>query len=136
VVHPVIQEYRGPQVAAKEYNQDELSRLMVALRQLTVESQTHQARLQVGPVLRVNGAALKFDELNRVSPPAAGLLVALPSAREVDGGRGVEVACLSAAGAVTYAVTGGALVNGAASFAPGAAVGLVRFRWDGAGWWV
>ncbi len=135
MVRAVIQEYRGPQVAAKEYNQDELSRLMVALRQLTVESQTHQARLQVAQVLRVNGAALKFDVLNRVSPPTAGLLVVLPRASETDGGRSVEVACLSSAGAVTYAVTSG-LVNGATSFAPGAGVGLLRFRWDGSGWYV
>jgi len=109
---------------------------MVALRQLTVEAQTHQARLAVGPVLRTDGAALKFDLLNRVSPPAAGLLTVLPRATEEDGGRAVEVACLSAAGAVTYSVSGGALVNGAATFAPAAAVGLRRFRWDGAGWWV
>lgn len=131
----MIQEYRGPQVASREYNQDELSRLMVALRQLTVESQTHQARLDVGPVLRTDSAALKFDLLNRVSPPAAGLLVVLPRASEVDGGRAVEVACLSSAGAVTYTVTSG-LVNGATSFAPGAGVGLLRFRWDGSGWYV
>lgn len=136
MVHPVIQEYRGPQVASREYNQDELSRLMVALRQLTVEAQTHQARLSVGPVLRTNSAALKFDELNRVDPPAAGITVVLPRATERDGGRLVEVAVLSAAGAVTFTVAGGALVNTAATFAPGAAVGLVRFRWDGKGWWV
>lgn len=132
----MIREYRGPQTAAREYSADELSRLMQALRQLTIEAETHQARLPVGPVLRTDGDALKFDVLNRVSPPAAGLLTVLPRAAETDGGRAVEVACLSAAGAVTYAATGGALVNGAASFAPAAAVGLRRFRWDGTGWWV
>ncbi len=132
----MIREYRGPETAAREYSADELSRLMQALRQLTIEAETHQARLPVGPVLRTDSGALKFDVLNRVAAPAAGLLTVLPRATEADGGRAVEVASLSAAGAVTYTAVGGALVNGAASFAPGAAVGLVRFRWDGAGWWV
>lgn len=108
---------------------------MVALRQLANDAETHQARLPVGPILRKDGDALKFDVLNRVDAPAAGLLVVLPRATERDGGKAVEVASVSAAGAVTYSVAG-ALVNGATSFAPGAAAGLVRFRWDGSGWWV
>jgi hypothetical protein len=136
VVRAVIQPYRGPQTAAKEYDQDEQSRLMIAVRQLATDARTHQAPLPVGRVLRNDGDALKFDELNRVAPTAAGLLVVLPRAADIDGGREVEVAIVSAAGAVTFSAVAGALINGAATFAPGAAVGLVRFRWDGSGWWV
>jgi hypothetical protein len=126
--------YAGPKTFAKEYNREEVERLAEEVARLTRDLAKNQPPLPVAPVLRAAGA-LVFDSLNRIHPPAAGLVVQMPRATATDGGRGLEVAILSAVGAVTF-VPVGALVNDATSFAPGAAVGLVRFRWDGAGWWV
>jgi hypothetical protein len=130
----VLTPYAGPKTFAKEYKREELERLAEEVARLTRELEKNQAPLPVGVILRAAGA-LVFDALNRVHPPAAGLIVQLPRATATDGGRGLDVAILSAVGAVTF-VPVGALVNDATSFAPGAAVGLVRFRWDGSGWWV
>ncbi len=126
--------YSGPKTFSPTYNRDELERLAAEVARLTRELAKYQSPLPVSAILRADGA-VSFDVLNRLHPPAAGLAVQLPRAATTDGGRQVEVAILSAAGAVTFTAIA-ALVNGAASFSPGAAVGLVRFRWDGSGWWV
>ena len=126
--------YAGPKTFAREYNREEIERLAEEIARLTRELANNQPPLAVSAVLRVGGA-LSFDVLNRVQPPAAGLTVQLPRATATDAGRAVEVAVLSAAGVVTY-VAVASLVNGAASVAPAAAIGLLRFRWDGSGWWL
>jgi hypothetical protein len=126
--------YAGPKTFAKEYNREEVERLADEVARLTRELAKNQPPLPVGAILRA-GAALVFDTLNRVHPPAAGLTMQMPRATPTDGGKGLEVAVMSAAGVVTF-IAPGATVNGAASYAAATAIALIRFRWDGAGWWV
>lgn len=129
----MIQPYAGPRTYALEYSRDEIDRLTREVIRLTSELAKNQPALPVGPIIRANGVALKFGELSRVLPPAAGLIVVLPDASPTDSGAGLEVAVLSAAGAVTYQGRA-ATVNGASPFTAPAEYGLRHFRWDGQQW--
>lgn len=126
--------YQGPRTVSPEHNQDELNRVVSELNRITNEARAYVTPLPVQPIIRAGVAALKFDALNRVAPPAAGLSVLLPDASAAEAGKAVEVAVMSAAGAVTYVATTG-LVNTAASVTVPAAIELRCFRWDGQGWW-
>jgi hypothetical protein len=135
VVRAVIQPYGGPRTYSAEYNRDELDRLTAEVVRLTRELARNIPALPVGEILRRDGQALKFSTLNRVMPPAAGLTVVLPAAAPAQAGLPVDVAVMSAAGAVTIAAAG-SLVNGAASVTGAAGVGMLRAVWDGSGWWL
>lgn len=131
----MVRPYEGPRKFAPAYDPAQIDQLAEGVRRIAVDAASHQAPLQTGDMIRASGAVLRFDVLNRLAPAAA-LRVSLPAATATDGGKALEVAITSSAGAVTFVPTASALVNGASSFSPGAAVGLVRFRWDGSGWWV
>lgn len=114
-----------------EYQQHELNEFATDVDANQKQVAAALRPLQPGKVLTDDVVALQFGVLNRLSPRAA-MTAQLP---RVAAGE-LLVAVMSSAGAVTFVPTGGAQVNTAASFAPGAAIGLVRFQCDGSGWWV
>lgn len=117
---------------AAEYQQHELNEFATdvdaSLKQVTEELRPEQP----GQVLTDEVVALKFGVLNRLFPRAAGMVAQLPRPAVGE----LTALVMSAAGTVTFAPTGGALVNGAASYAPTAAIAVRRFVCDGTGWWV
>lgn len=114
-----------------EYQQHELNEFATDVDANQKQVAAALRPLQPGKVLTADVVALQFGVLNRLSPRAA-MTAQLPRPAAGE----LRVAVMSSAGAVTFVPTGTALVNAAGSYAPGAAIGVVRFECDGSGWWV
>lgn len=130
-----MKPYEGPTRFSSEYRSQEIDRLALEVKRIAADTSAEIGAAKMGPLLAGDIVALRFGEANRLVPRAPGLTAQMPRATAADGGRPLDVIVTSAAAGVTFVPVGGALINGATSLAPGAAAGLIRFLWDGKGWW-
>lgn len=111
----------------------------VKLRRELVEFQQEvlsalNVRDSVSPLLTSSSYAAKYDEIVRVSPPAGGFRLLLPTPHPSRVGSFVRLVIADRAGQVTIEVSGG-LINKATTISFTAGVGFTEFRLDDDGWY-
>jgi hypothetical protein len=129
-----VKGYQGPTRFSDEYRRDELERTAREVERIAGDVATELLPEKIDAYQTSSPAAVRFGLVTRLQPSAA-MVAILPRATEADAGEWVAVIISSSAAAVTFRAAGGATINRADTFAPGAAIGVVRFLWDGAEWW-
>ena len=127
--------YQGPTRFSEEYRRDELERTAREVERIASDVAAELLPERVDAFQTATPATLRLGVVGRLQPSAA-MEAILPKATAADAGEWVPVVISSSAGAVTFRAPGGATINRADTFAPGAAIGVVRFLWDGTEWWV
>jgi hypothetical protein len=129
-----VKGYQGPTRFSDEYRRDELERTAREVERIAGDVAAELLPEKVDAFQTSSPASVRFGLVTRLQPSAA-MEAILPKATAADAGAWVPVVISSSAGAVTFRATGGATINRADTFAPGATIGVVRFLWDGTEWW-